>query len=170
MTAKTAENQIELLAYYISTTPLSKESILAALQKKLPLHMIPQKYKQLESFPIAKGGKIDKKSLPKIEDQNNQGPINLKETLGRDISEIELLVFSIWSKILKLEISHHQEGVTFYDLGGDSLNLIKMLNEVVETIVGKSNEEVLMNHIQKIYNEITIRRLVEILHIILDKN
>jgi len=171
---KNDENQTELLAYYLSSKPLLKENILAFLQKKLPLHMIPKKYKRLESFPIAKGGKIDKTLLPEINEQDiseiSKITDSVKSEKPRDceLTELELNIFRIWSKILKTHLSKQHYNVSFYDLGGDSLNLIKMLNEVVESLLGTDNEEFLMSSIQKFYNEITIRNLVFAIHEIID--
>lgn len=57
----------KLLAYIVSSTSLSTESITANLQTKLPDYMLPVAYVQVSSLPLTARGQIDEQVLTALE-------------------------------------------------------------------------------------------------------
>ena len=90
------------------------------LKKNLPGYMIPAYFLQLDEMPLTTHGKVDLKALPDI------GPGNLKveAVYAAPVSEIEKTIAGIWKDILQLE----KVGIddNFFDLGGTSLDIIKV--------------------------------------------
>ena len=58
------EDKSKLIAFYIGD--IDKKELHAFLKEILPVHMIPNKFIQLERFPMTKNGKTDRKELMKI--------------------------------------------------------------------------------------------------------
>ncbi|WP_256701518.1 non-ribosomal peptide synthetase, partial [Paenibacillus sp. P3E] len=118
------ERGIKLLcAYYIADSHISKEEIKAHLEKCLPDYMIPTYYIQLQEFPLTYNGKIDKKLLPKPENE-----MFSKREVIEPRNSIEQQVLEFWQELLeKTDISIDDN---FFDLGGDSLKIQQLVNRV----------------------------------------
>ena len=82
--------------------------------------MIPAAFVQLKGFPLTTSGKIDRKSLPPPARTSQTGKNSMAPR-----SEAERLVSRIWQDILKVDEIGVDEN--FFDLGGHSLMLIKVL-------------------------------------------
>jgi len=123
-----AEKQ-RLVAYII---PASKpeptiEEIGNFLKEKLPEYMVPSAFIFLEKFPLSANGKIDRRALPqeaeifqKIEVAYVPPQTNFEQTLAK-----------IWQEVLGLEKVGINEN--FFDLGGNSLQVTKIYNELRRT-------------------------------------
>lgn len=104
-----------LLCYYISDEEVKVSKIVSYLLKHLPNYMIPAYFKRLYKIPLTPNGKVDRKSLPSIE---NSTSIELAQT------ETEKIIVSALTKILdtdKIDIN-----TPFLSLGLDSLGLIQL--------------------------------------------
>ncbi|MBD0255793.1 MAG: amino acid adenylation domain-containing protein [Cytophagales bacterium] len=109
-----------LTAYYIPRVNLAPLEARAFLQGLLPNYMIPAFFVPVESFPLTVNGKVDAKELP--------NPLQLNSTTGLEFKEAEtdaeILLRDFWQEILGLErISTYDN---FFEIGGDSLKVIKM--------------------------------------------
>lgn len=117
-------NEKELVAYFTARTKQNQADLKEYLKAFLPEYMVPAVYVQLDQLPLTANGKVDKKSLPGIED------IGL--TRGIEYiaprNEIEEKLVKIWEEILK----HENIGIKddFFALGGHSLKIIKVMNQV----------------------------------------
>lgn len=112
-----------LVAYYVSETHLDKKEIQFHLSTVLPEYMVPSYYVELESLPLTSNGKINKKALPNISDQD----IIRKEYVApRNKTEEKLA--QIWQEILKVDTI----GITdnFFNLGGHSLLVVRIINQI----------------------------------------
>lgn len=112
-----------LVAYYVSETHLDKKEIQSHLSAVLPEYMVPSYYVELENLPLTSNGKINKKALPKISDQD----IIRKEYIApRNKTEEKLA--QIWQEILKVDTI----GITdnFFNLGGHSLLVVRIINQI----------------------------------------
>ncbi|NGT50294.1 amino acid adenylation domain-containing protein, partial [Clostridium perfringens] len=115
------QNNKYLCAYIVGQ--VEKRSIERELLKSLPQYMIPKKYVYIEDIPLTINGKVDKFKLPEpnneiIKNNNYEGPRNKIE---------EKLVY-IWEDILGIKgIGINDD---FFDLGGDSLKSIILLNRI----------------------------------------
>ena len=103
-----------LCAYIEKEAYITIESIKEGIRKELPEYMIPSVFIELNEIPLTLNGKIDRKSLLKIEatitkDKKYEGPSN----------ETEARFIELWEDILGIEgIGVHDN---FFDLGGHSL-------------------------------------------------
>ncbi|MFN9940869.1 MAG: AMP-binding enzyme, partial [bacterium] len=57
----------KLIAYVVSSTSLSTESLNAHLQAKLPVYMLPVAYLQVSNLPLTATGQIDEQILTSLE-------------------------------------------------------------------------------------------------------
>ena len=103
-----------LCAYIEKEAYITIESIKGEIRKELPEYMIPSVFIEVNEIPLTSNGKIDRKSLLKIEakitkDKKYEGPSN----------ETEARLVKLWEDLLDIE----KIGVcdNFFDLGGHSL-------------------------------------------------
>lgn len=115
-------NKKYIVTYYTSNEEFKNSSIIDYLKSKLPKYMIPSKIMYLKSFPLTPNGKIDKKSLPKV---------NFLEQSCKFVPPTN----ETQKKLTKLfeDIFHSNEiGIytDFFSIGGDSLLAIKLASEI----------------------------------------
>jgi SagB-type dehydrogenase family enzyme len=104
--------------------PVTTTALHHFLKEKLPEYMLPSAIVVLESLPLNPNGKVDRKNLPMPETQSHR-----KETGYREpTSEIEQTVADVWQEML----GHAQVGIydNFFDLGGNSLIGVRMMNRL----------------------------------------
>ncbi|MDQ2874756.1 MAG: amino acid adenylation domain-containing protein, partial [Actinomycetota bacterium] len=102
------------------------EELRTFLQAKLPAHMQPSAYVLLDSLPVTSEGKVDRRQLPALEvasppDQRPDAPPR---------NEAERTLAAIAQKILQIDGVGIEQN--FFDLGGDSVHMVKIMNEVRE--------------------------------------
>ncbi len=130
-----------------------RNNYLAALQdylhKKLPIYMIPATYVILEKLPLLPNGKIDRKSLPKPEHNNF-----IKSKYTPPNTDKEKSLVDIWAYFLKLPPSEIGIHDNFFNLGGNSLLIIAIIDKIRKKLNIKFN-------IKDFYNEGSIKNLIE---------
>jgi iturin family lipopeptide synthetase A len=116
----------ELVAYVVADEIQNTTALRKFLSEKVPDYEIPSYFIQLNELPLSANGKIDIKSLPGPE-QNKlltgiayAAPKNEKE-------EVLVRIFANELGRSTGEIGVHDN---FFDLGANSIKLIKILNEV----------------------------------------
>lgn len=116
-----------LIAYVIAETNqnIDKQTadILTALGAKLPAFMVPDAVLILDTFPLMVNQKVDREKLPTVK-------IQLKNTVEyrAPASDLEVQVAAIWQKYLNLERVGRNDD--FFDLGGNSLRAVALLDEI----------------------------------------
>ena len=138
-----------LVAYYTADTsnPLNTQEIKDYLRIKMPEYMIPSYFQVLDELPITRSGKIDRKSLPdpeKTTDAVFEEPKNLEESR----------MLTIWADILETEVSEISVSDNFFDIGGHSLNAMK-LNLMIRKVFSKDFI------LKDVFNYPTIRLMAE---------
>ncbi|SKA48843.1 amino acid adenylation domain-containing protein, partial [Chitinophaga eiseniae] len=108
-----------LTAYYIPVHGAGILSLDAYMREQLPAYMIPAHFIKMEQFPVNRNGKIDRKALPLVESAAGAEFIS---PLG-DTAE---MLANIWSEVLSLNREKIGANSTFFELGGNSLLLIKL--------------------------------------------
>ncbi|RUM99561.1 amino acid adenylation domain-containing protein [Pseudaminobacter arsenicus] len=94
--------------------------VLAALRTRLPAHMIPGQTMVLDIFPLTGAGKVDRAKLPIP--SREAAPSATDETAAHD--ETERLLAALWGEVLGIQ--NVDATKNFFDLGGTSLQLIKV--------------------------------------------
>ena len=116
----------QLVAYYVSASPVSHLELRQYLAHKLPDYMIPAHFWSIAKMPLTFNGKIDRKSLPGW----SEGRPDTETIYRAPESKIEEMLFEIWSEVLQIP----QVGVddNFIHIGGNSLGAIRILARINE--------------------------------------
>ena len=113
-----------LLAYVVCRDEVSNFVLRGFLQQYLPPYMIPEQFIRLDALPVNANGKVEKNNLPEPE---NVRP-DLDQPFVAARNGLEELIASIWQGQLGVD----RIGVddSFFDLGGDSLLAVQVLNRL----------------------------------------
>jgi aspartate racemase len=98
------------------------------LKERLPAHMVPTSYELMDALPLTPHGKVDLRSLPVPGGR-------VQKSSGEYVppaNEIELLLAGIWQELLDVE--HVSTTDNFFDLGGDSLLMVKLVSRMAEAL------------------------------------
>jgi len=125
---KNRQGEQELCAYIVplyfdSLHMINLVDLRGFLSSRLPQHMIPSYFVILEDLPRTAQGEVNRAVLP------------LPERPGREDyvppgDEIQRKLVHIWSGVLNLEKKKIGIDADYFDLGGHSLNAIRMLGRV----------------------------------------
>ncbi len=118
-----------LVAYVVPLTlpGPSNQALRQALEEKLPDYMIPTTFVILGALPRTTSGKIDRQALPAPGRayRDSSRPAILPR------NQIETTMAQIWSEVLGQEtVDVHEH---FYDLGGESLQALRIMAKVRRT-------------------------------------
>ncbi|MBQ1469206.1 MAG: amino acid adenylation domain-containing protein, partial [Solobacterium sp.] len=116
-----------IYAYVVSEKEVKVSEIRDELSKNLPDYMIPSYMMQIESIPMTRNGKLDKRALPEIEAGTGNEYVAPR-------NETEEIICAIFGEILGAE----KVGVkdSFFALGGHSLRATRLVNRI-EAETGK---------------------------------
>ena len=100
----------------------AREALKAHALQFLPDYMQPGAWTELHSMPFASNGKVDRKALLAM-------PVNVLENSARrlPVSADEALLLEIWAELLELPASDISTDESFFNLGGHSILLSRML-------------------------------------------
>ena len=100
----------------------AREALKAHAVQFLPDYMQPGAWTELESMPFASNGKVDRKALLSM-------PVTVLENSARLLptSADEELLLEIWAELLELPASDISTDESFFNLGGHSILLSRML-------------------------------------------
>lgn len=115
----------QLIAYVVSKELVDarsiKEGLTLVLEEELPEYMLPNSYVVLDEIPLTNNGKIDRNALPVPDEEI----FKFVEYVAPS-NENEFFLVEVWEQILK----RTKIGVNdnFYNLGGDSIKSIQLIN------------------------------------------
>ncbi|MGH8389853.1 MAG: non-ribosomal peptide synthetase [Pseudomonas sp.] len=100
----------------------ARQALKAHATQYLPDYMQPVAWTELASMPYASNGKIDRKALLEL-------PISISKNALRRLpsSADETLLLEIWAELLELPTSDISTDESFFNLGGHSILLSRML-------------------------------------------
>ena len=122
--AKEKKDNHYLVAYYLADQKFETSILKAHLEASLPEYMIPTHYTHLNKMPLTSNGKVDRKRLKELCDMGPEVGGDLKQPKN----EIEEKLTKLLCQILGLEKISVDDN--FFDIGGDSLNAITLVNEI----------------------------------------
>jgi amino acid adenylation domain-containing protein len=115
-----APGEKKLVAYVVLRRQENDRNELRTfLQKKLPTYMVPSELVVLTSLPLSPNGKVDRGALPApqtIRAEVSEAPVSSPQT------DLEQKIAAIWQRVLGLKQVSVDDN--FFDLGGDSLQLL----------------------------------------------
>ena len=135
-----------LLAYYIGK--IDQKALLKNLKEKLPEYMIPYAFFEIDEFPLNSNGKLDLKKLKELGQKDFENSID-----EISLSTFEKKVVKIWEKILEIKIDKNKVNWNFYELGADSLSIVRFINEIEPLITKDGIEKILLNPNLKTINK-----------------
>lgn len=144
---KEFDTRKKIIAYYTSSIKeLSASDLRSYLEGQLPNYMIPNLMLKLDSIPMNPNGKLDRKALEEMK-------INLSGNVdfATPSSASEIKMARIWEELLN--VSGIGLNDDFMDLGGHSLLVMTLVNEVNE----RFNSNISIN---SIYEYPTVSKLL----------
>ncbi len=110
-----------LIAYLIPNgEAASAEELRSHLAKKLPEYMLPGAYVELKQWPLTSNGKLDRRALPE--------PMQEKQVSSASRTPHEHLLCELFADVL--DIPHIGIDDAFFELGGNSLLAMRMINKI----------------------------------------
>ncbi|ORX78898.1 acetyl-CoA synthetase-like protein [Anaeromyces robustus] len=130
-----------LICYYKSGNGITGKDIRNYLKQKLPLYMIPNYFKKIDYIPISQTGKLDRKALPEPE----RSDLILEEYVQPE-TETEKMICKIYQDIFNMQDGEVGKTSDFLDLGGDSLNAIRVISRIEKEINLSINIKDILNN------------------------
>ena len=135
---ETQPDQSQILRSFVTMTagtamPEYREWV-SYLSATLPSYMVPASIVRLPSIPLTAAGKVDRQALLQTLDANESSPIQAtSETNGYSLrtppqNAIEKRISHVWSEQLKKALVSREDH--FFELGGDSLSAIAVINRL----------------------------------------
>ncbi|MER9236282.1 amino acid adenylation domain-containing protein [Mesorhizobium sp. M0622] len=113
-----------LVAYYVSSKPLTVADLRTHLAEELLESMIPTQYIRLERMPLTSNGKIDRSALPEPTAEN----IQPAQEFAAPSTETEKTLAALWCDLLKVESIGRDDN--FFGLGGHSLLVMRAVSRM----------------------------------------
>ncbi|TEB41649.1 hypothetical protein D0809_24435, partial [Flavobacterium circumlabens] len=140
------QNNKFLVAYYVAEDIISAAELRSYLIDLLPFSMIPGYYLQLDQLPLSPTGKLDRRLLP--------DPQKKERIYNPPSNDIEKQLVVICSELLNIEIEKINVDDGFFELGGNSLKAISLVNTIYKTLSVKIT-------LKEIFIKQTIREIAD---------
>ena len=108
-----------LAAFLVCDQQVDMSQLHMELTKHLPQYLIPSRFLKVDSIPMNKNGKVDKKKLEQMYNESIQDSIKHSYT-----DDMEDVLLEIWTKVLGYTPEEHHK--SFFQVGGNSLLAIKL--------------------------------------------
>ncbi|MBO9883270.1 non-ribosomal peptide synthetase [Xanthomonas sp. D-109] len=110
----------------MSVRGLRPQELATHLKVRLPSYMLPDSITVLERLPLTPNGKLDRLALPDPETQR------ATRAFAAPRNDVEAELARIWAEVLRLE----KVGIDdrFFDLGGNSVAAIRMINRAKKAL------------------------------------
>jgi amino acid adenylation domain-containing protein/non-ribosomal peptide synthase protein (TIGR01720 family) len=113
-----------LVGYYVSNSEIPVGELRTYMIKALPEYMVPTRFMWLEDLPLSPNGKVDRKSLPRVENVRS-------DTAGEYIeprNDTERAIAEIFKAVLVVDKVGIKDN--FFDLGGHSLRATQVISRI----------------------------------------
>ncbi|UJD77274.1 hypothetical protein CE143_21345 [Photorhabdus luminescens] len=158
------QEKVRIVAFCIvNETNLSSENyieiIFNDLKESLPDYMLPAKIFIVKELPITANGKVNRKKLLSVKEENEVKKVN-----NKNLNEYERKVFLIWQEVL----GHDKFIITdnFFDVGGNSLAMVRVQNALSKEF----NKEINLIEMFKYTTVSSISKYLNTPHIETNKN
>ena len=143
------DNEKIITSYIVENEKISSDKIKVELQKDLPDYMIPRHILPIDSIPLNKNGKVDKRALPIPEYTSYSEYIEPK-------TQEEKYIAKVFEEILGVEKVGLKEN--FFELGGDSIKAIRMISKLREWGYEITVEDIIQNRVVEEIGKKLIKR------------
>ena len=124
-----------LVAYCLMDDVLDAVAVRAKLADGLPAYMVPAAFVRIDEWPLNASGKIDRKALP-----DPQQDAFVRSTYDAPIGQTERIIASVWQTLLAVDNVGRND--RFFDLGGHSLLLLRMISELSDRGLGVTIQDI----------------------------
>jgi acyl carrier protein len=121
-----------LVAYVVPSGQVPVADLPGLLKKKLPAYMVPEYFEALAAMPLLPNGKLDRNALPEPAAVRAAG-----SALVQPADDIEHRLVAIWQTVLARETISVEDN--FFQIGGNSLNAIRLVGLVNEAFAQNIN-------------------------------
>ena len=124
--------QKRLVAYFVAEdAAVTARALRAQLAQTLPEYMLPVAYVRMDSLPVTGNGKLDRRALP----APGRGRPELADHYVPPVGPLEQQLCALFSEVLEIDqvgrVDH------FFDLGGNSLLAVRLMERVHGAISSK---------------------------------
>lgn len=132
----------QLVAYIVGKqdVPVDESQVRARLADGLPHYMVPQHIVVLDALPRTPNGKIDRAALSEIKPVKPVTPMPYVQAHN----EFEAILVDIWQNVLGVD--HVGVDDDFFALGGDSLRVLRVLQQFEKTTGHKLAPTAFLRH------------------------
>eukprot|EP00833_Pecoramyces_ruminatium_P016364 jgi/Orpsp1_1/1190396/evm.model.d7180000078718.1 len=113
---KDSNDNTFLVCYFISKKDITSSEIRSYLTHRIPSYMIPKYFKRIDNIPTTANGKLNRFELPEIQISDI---VNNDIDIVKPITDIEIKLCSIYSRILNFNVEFISRTSNFYEIGGD---------------------------------------------------
>jgi aryl carrier-like protein len=117
-----------LVAYIVSKEELKTSALRAHVKSILPDYMVPSFFIQVDKLPLNTSGKIDKRALANIEGSAINTGVEYVAPQNKD----EKYLVSLWADVLKVDGKKIGVHDNFFEVGGDSIKILKIFSRLQE--------------------------------------
>jgi amino acid adenylation domain-containing protein len=112
-----------LAAWIVARTPITRRDLQGFLQARLPIHMTPALWLEIDRLPLTANGKVNERALPTpgAEEGGRAQAVAPRSATERWLAQA-------WSEILGATVEDINAG--FFELGGNSLQLMRLSNRL----------------------------------------
>eukprot|EP00833_Pecoramyces_ruminatium_P016089 jgi/Orpsp1_1/1190121/evm.model.d7180000076720.1 len=132
-----------LICYYISNNEIESKKIREYLNERLPKYMIPNYYKRIFEIPLSNSGKLNRRALPELTIKDM-----INDQYEAPETNIEKIICNIFSEIFNIPEKEVGRTSDFYEMGGDSLNAIRISSMIEKKLQLKVNIRDIMKYSQ----------------------
>ncbi|MFF3159124.1 non-ribosomal peptide synthetase [Streptomyces sp. NPDC057910] len=104
-------------------------------EKLLPAHLVPAAIYAVDSIPLTANGKVDTTALTR--ESSSRKPA--RDSTNSNQDPFQQAVTNIWADILQIDPRSLTPESNFIHLGGDSIELLTMLQRVAQEVVAPQN-------------------------------
>ncbi|MBC7714649.1 MAG: amino acid adenylation domain-containing protein [Rhizobacter sp.] len=163
ITSEYRPGDVRIFAYLATSNnrPLDERLLRETLSKKLPGYMIPSQFTYMDVIPKTLNGKIDKKSLPKVQAitqlNNSSGSIELQRpSTAALLANNHETLRQMWKDVLGITDLKNTDN--FFAIGGNSLLAVQLFSKIaaeykinlpLATLIEADNFESFANNLEK---------------------
>jgi acyl-coenzyme A synthetase/AMP-(fatty) acid ligase len=157
----------ELCAYAVCDDGDTPDDWREFLASRLPRYMLPVTMTAVGEIPLTPNGKVDARRLPDPFTASADVAEAWAGPAGRD--DVTAAVAAIWARTLRVDSRLIEEQADFHQLGGNSLLLLSMIDEVLGSVVERGQSE-FMDELPRIIREPTLRQVSELARTVRDRH
>lgn len=137
------EENNELIAYVVSNSKEQAIDLRKKLSETLPYYMVPKYFIFLTELPLTVNGKVDYKKLPK--------PASILITPQTNKHENLLIqIRQLFANALSLPLEVIDNHVIFGDMGGNSMQMASMINEMITKMIAPEHHVAFANGLEQL--------------------